>query len=69
MAHKTKDKRRPLFTSTPVRMPEELDALVTATAAEIKLSKQDTLRLSIERGVQILKRQLGAPVEPPAAAA
>lgn len=44
--------------SVPVRMPTELDELITITATEIKLSKQDTIRLSIERGVQILKRQL-----------
>ncbi len=42
----------------PVRMSAELDELITITATEIKLSKQDTIRLSIERGVQILKRQL-----------
>jgi hypothetical protein len=49
--------------SVPVRMPAALDQLITSTAEEIKLSKQDTIRLSIERGVQILKRQLtGDPV-------
>ena len=39
-------------------MPRELDALISATASAVKLSKQDTIRLSLERGVEILKRQL-----------
>ena len=50
--------RRSVSISIPVRMPRELDALISATAAAVKLSKQDTIRLSLERGVEILKRQL-----------
>ncbi len=49
--------------SVPVRMPAALDELITSTAAEVKLSKQDTIRLSLERGLVILKRQLGTPVD------
>ena len=42
----------------PLCMPAELDELITSTAAEVKLSKQDAMRLSLERGLVILKRQL-----------
>jgi len=55
--------------SVPVRMPATLDELITSTAAEVKLSKQDTIRLSLERGLVILKRQLGTPVDGSAALA
>jgi len=53
-----KDARRSGSISIPVRMPMELDQLITDTAAEVKLSKQDTIRLSVERGLAILKQQL-----------
>lgn len=56
-----KDDRRSGSISIAVRMPKELDQLITATAAEVKLSKQDTIRLSLERGVEILKKQLAMP--------
>lgn len=42
----------------PLCMPAELDARITETAAAVKLSKQDTMRLSLERGLWILKKQL-----------
>lgn len=58
-----KDARRSGSVSIPVRMPVELDQLITDTAVEVKLSKQDTIRLSLERGVEILKRQLAMPAE------
>ena len=48
--------------SVPIRLPVELDQLITDTAAEVKLSKQDTMRLSLERGLSILKHQLALPV-------
>lgn len=63
-----KNKTPSEFTSVPVRMPSELDELITSTAAEIKLSKQDTIRLSIERGVKILKSQLTGDPAPAMAA-
>ena len=55
--------------SVPVRLPKELDELITATAKEVKLSKQDTMRLGLERGMSILKQQLAMPVVPTATAA
>lgn len=63
-----KDARRTGSVSVPVRMPKELDKLITDTAAEVKLSKQDTIRLSLERGVEILKKQLSMPAPAQAAA-
>lgn len=57
-----KDARRSGTVSIPVRMPVELDDLITTTAEQVKLSKQDTIRLSVERGLEILKRQLAMPV-------
>lgn len=56
-----KDKRpksQPETVRVPLSMPAELDELITSTAAEVKLSKQDTMRLSLERGLPILKRLL-----------
>lgn len=53
--------RRSGSVSVPVRMPVELDQLITETAAEVKLSKQDTIRLSLERGVAVLRQQLAMP--------
>lgn len=50
--------RRPRSITLPLRMPEDLDRKVTETAAEIGLSKQDTVRLSLERGLNILVKQL-----------
>lgn len=52
------DSRAPKTLSVPVRMPADLNELITTTAEQVKLSKQDTIRLSLERGVEILKRQL-----------
>lgn len=53
-----KDARKPQSVSLPLRMPVDLDQRVTAAAAEIGLSKQDTIRLSLERGLGILMEQL-----------
>lgn len=58
-----KDAKRSGTVSVPVRMPAELDVLITDTAEAVKLSKQDTIRLSLERGLEILKRQLAMPVK------
>jgi hypothetical protein len=58
MAKKTNPKPQPETVRVPLSMPAELDVLITTTAAEVKLSKQDTMRLSLERGLPILKRLL-----------
>jgi hypothetical protein len=42
----------------PLRLTTALDDKVTAAAAETTLSKQDVMRLSIERGLEILLNQL-----------
>ncbi len=52
--------RKPRSITLPLRMPEDLDRKVAMTAAEIGLSKQDTVRLSLERGLSILVQQLSS---------
>lgn len=44
----------------------ELNTEVRSASADLRLSMQQVLRLSIERGLPILRRQLEAPVEVPA---
>ena len=39
-------------------LPASLDREVRVTAVELGLSNQQTMRLSLERGLKILKRQL-----------
>lgn len=51
--------------NVPVALDAGLDQLVTETARRLKLSKQDTMRLSMERGLPVLIRQLTS--EPPPA--
>lgn len=46
--------------SVPVRMPSALDRRITETAEQLGLSKQDTMRLSMERGLKVLIAQLSA---------
>lgn len=46
--------------NVPLRMPAELESEVVSTAAEVQLSKQDTMRQAIRRGLPILKKLLGA---------
>ena len=44
--------------TVPVRLPVDLDRKIADTAAQVGLSKQDTMRLSMERGLGILFSQL-----------
>jgi hypothetical protein len=69
MAKKQTPKAQPETVRVPLSMPAELDTLITTTAAEVKLSKQDTMRLSMERGLPILKRLLTMPADAVEAAA
>jgi hypothetical protein len=55
-----KNARRPAAVSVPIRMSPELDAALAAAAAKVNLSKQDTMRLSLERGWPILIAQLAS---------
>lgn len=50
--------RRPDAVSVPVRMPSGLDKRITEAADQLGLSKQDTMRLSMERGLKVLVAQL-----------
>ena len=42
----------------PLRLTSELADLVSETAVSVKLSKQDTMRLALERGLSVLRQQL-----------
>ena len=67
---KNKEPRRPEHISMPVRMPADLKKRVDAASEAIPLSQQDVLRLSIDRGLDILLTQLGKKkVEPQPAVA
>ena len=50
--------RRTEMVNVPVRMPKALSKKVNETSERLHLSKQDTMRLSMERGLEILERQL-----------
>lgn len=52
--------------NVPVRMPADLEAKVQEAARAVGLSKQDVIRLAIERGLGVLVAQLSG--EQPAAA-
>lgn len=52
--------KRPDAVNVPVRMPSTLDRRITETAEQLGLSKQDTMRLSMERGLKVLIAQLSA---------
>jgi len=58
---KTAEPRRstkPATVRVPLAMSAELDADIDKAAKEVGLSKQDTMRLSIERGLKVLKAQM-----------
>lgn len=44
--------------SIPVRLSADLEQKIEAAAEQVKLSKQDVMRLSLERGLEVLIRQL-----------
>lgn len=52
--------------SVPVRMPKALAERVTKASEKTKLAKQDVMRLSMERGIDILVAQLSTPPAAPA---
>ena len=54
--------------NVPIRMPVELEAKIDAAAEKVKLSKADTMRLAIERGLDVLIAQLTTPPATTAAA-
>jgi hypothetical protein len=53
--------QRPSSVSIPVRLPAALDEQIEEASRVIGLSKQDTMRLSLERGLKVLTAQLLAP--------
>lgn len=44
--------------TVPLTMPAELEDRVIEAAGKVGLSKQDTMRLSLDRGLDILVKQL-----------
>lgn len=55
-----KKERRTDRVTVPLAMPVELETKITDAARMVKLSKQDTMRLSLERGLAVLLEQLAA---------
>lgn len=64
---KPEDSRRqkPATVRVPLAMTAELDAEIEAASRKVGLSKQDTMRLSIDRGLKVLIAQMTS--EPKAA--
>lgn len=60
MSKADSDDRRKESVPVPLRLTAELADLVSETAAAVKLSKQDTMRLALERGLSVLRQQLAA---------
>lgn len=44
----------------PLTLPDDLKQLIADTAAEVQLSKQDTMRHALRRGLPILKQLMTA---------
>ena len=58
MSKKAEPERRKESVPVPLRLTAELADLVSETAVSVKLSKQDTMRLALERGLTVLRQQL-----------
>lgn len=58
--------RREETVSVSVRVPKGMRKEIKDTAAELHLSDQDTIRLSLARGLLVLKKQLTTAPELPA---
>lgn len=58
MATETVDPKRPEFRNVPLRMPADLDDLIERAKEKTGLAKQDVMRLSLDRGIDILVEQL-----------
>ncbi len=50
--------RRQETVKVPISMPGELEEKIVSASRRLKLSKQDTMRLSLERGLAVLEAQL-----------
>jgi len=58
MSKAESDERRSTAVPVPLRLTADLAVLVNETAVAVKLSKQDTMRLALERGLSVLRQQL-----------
>ncbi len=61
---RTKPATRNLSTSVPVKLTPAIVSKVDAAAKETGLKKSDVLRMSIERGVDVLLAQLNSEPKP-----
>lgn len=61
MSKKAESEDRRQSVPVPLRLTAELADLVSETAVSVKLSKQDTMRLALERGLTVLRQQLMKP--------
>lgn len=59
--------KRSTAQNVPVRVPADLNEQIDEAARVTKLSKQDVMRLSMERGLKILVAQLMPDSQPTAA--
>jgi hypothetical protein len=65
-----KDKTVDKHVNVPIRMPSTLETKITEATAKTGLAKQDVMRLSLERGIDILIAQLTSrPTRPAESAA
>jgi hypothetical protein len=58
MSKKAEPERKRDSVPVPLRLTADLADLVSETAVSVKLSKQDTMRLALERGLSVLRQQL-----------
>lgn len=68
MSERRTKKAKPAGVHVPLRMSAELEAKVESASEKVNLSKQDVMRLAIERGLEVLITQLTTPPATSAAA-
>ncbi len=56
------ERRKPGKVQVPLALPVELAEQIDEASVAVKLSKQDTMRLALERGLPVLLAQLTGPV-------
>lgn len=56
------ERRKPTKVTVPLALPEALATQIDEAAAVVRLSKQNTMRLALERGLPVLLAQLTQPV-------
>lgn len=62
MKRRREEKQKAETVNVPVRISAELEERINSAAKDLALAKQDVMRLSIARGIEVLRAQLSAPV-------